>query len=296
MSVGTPPENQNSISQLKQAIASQHNADEDEGGHGGGGGGHESDEHLWLYSFNDMLFNLLLFFIVMYAISSVNKSKFAAVAEAMQMPKSQKESGRPVSVQRKNSVVKSETAIDTFVQCTNPLVPTRKEGTESGKQGTFPGKAPSDYRGENPMQRNKISETVLQGGEIFKAGSAVLTTQGRKTILALGKKIVTNGKVSRIEIESVVKSRDVLRGGKSKDSSSELRNRGWELASSRAKVVLDFLTLAGVSESLILVSAKGPSVQEKVSVDSLVPSENRTISAGSAKVVVRQVEAWGTLK
>jgi hypothetical protein len=260
--------------------------DEDDGGHGGGGGGHESDEHLWLYSFNDMLFNLLLFFIVMFAISSVNKAKFAAVAEAMQLPKGAKEKGRPVTFQKQNSVVKSDGVLDNFVQCTNPLVPSRKEGTESGKQGTFPGKAPSDTPGKSQSQRNKVQEYVFQGSELFVTSGHALSTKGNRILGSWAKKASQNNKMSRIEVETNVYPGD-LRSlqfqGAPTDAKSK-RNFGWDLASLRGRVVMDSLVQQGIPENLVLITARGPSLVEMDD----PPSRN----APSSKVVVRLVEAW----
>jgi hypothetical protein len=260
--------------------------DEDEGGGHGGGGGHESDEHLWLYSFNDMLFNLLLFFIVMFAISSVNKARFAAVAEAMQIPKGEKEKGRPVTFQKQNSMVRGDAPVDTFVQCTNPLIPNRKEGTESGKQGTFPGKAPSETPGKSQAQRNKVFEAVFQGSELFVSGTHELSPTGTRILGGWARRTSKNGRMSRIEVETNVYSKDLfqLKDQLAAMDSKKKRNFGWDLASLRGRVVMDTLVQNGVPENLVLITARGPSLVE---IDD-TPSK----SAPSAKVVVRLVEAW----
>lgn len=46
-------------------------------------GGHGEGEGLWIYSFCDLIMNLLMFFVMMFAISSVDKDKFAFVQNAL---------------------------------------------------------------------------------------------------------------------------------------------------------------------------------------------------------------------
>lgn len=53
-----------------------------EGGHGGGGHGATGMER-WLLTYADMITLLLIFFVVMYALSNVDAQKFAAIAEAL---------------------------------------------------------------------------------------------------------------------------------------------------------------------------------------------------------------------
>lgn len=48
----------------------------------GGGGGHGEGDGTWIYSFADLIMNLLMFFIMMFAISSIDKNKLAKVQEA----------------------------------------------------------------------------------------------------------------------------------------------------------------------------------------------------------------------
>lgn len=48
-----------------------------------GGGGHGEGEGTWIFSFADLVMNLLMFFVMMFAISSVDKDKLAAVQSAL---------------------------------------------------------------------------------------------------------------------------------------------------------------------------------------------------------------------
>jgi flagellar motor protein MotB len=278
-----------SIASLKAHGAFSHDDDDGDHGGGGGGGGHESDEHLWLYSFNDMLFNLLLFFIVMFAISSVNKAKFAAVAEAMQLPKGTKQTNKPIAFQKENSITRADPEVDTYVQCSNPIVPARKEGTEKGAQGTFPGKANVEGKTSSQMSRPKVLETVFQGNDLFVAGTSTVSARGEKLLKSWAKKALQNDQMSRIEVESVVPllaSRAAISSSRKPaavETASERRTKSWELAAKRSREVLDKLGQNGISESLVWVSARGPSIEDSL--------RDTAETSSSAKVVVRLVEA-----
>src|SRR4051794_19219799 len=49
----------------------------------GGGGGHEGPDERWLLTYADMITLLMALFIVMFAISSVNTSKFDALSKSL---------------------------------------------------------------------------------------------------------------------------------------------------------------------------------------------------------------------
>src|SRR3954469_15560635 len=49
----------------------------------GGGGGHEGPDERWLLTYADMITLLMALFIVMFAISSVNTSKFEALSKSL---------------------------------------------------------------------------------------------------------------------------------------------------------------------------------------------------------------------
>lgn len=53
-------------------------------GHGGGGGGHDGAGGMrWLLTYSDMITLLMVLFVVLYAMSEVDKGKFAALASAL---------------------------------------------------------------------------------------------------------------------------------------------------------------------------------------------------------------------
>src|SRR5829696_5589389 len=89
------------------------------GGHGGGrrrAGKHEEEEHenheRWLVSYADMMTLLLVLFVVLYALSQIDKSKFTAFAEGMQ-----EGFGAPVSI------INDGAAIDAPTDNNSPLKP-----------------------------------------------------------------------------------------------------------------------------------------------------------------------------
>lgn len=248
-----------------------HPDDEDEGGGHGGGGGHESDEHLWLYSFNDMLFNLLLFFIVMFAISSVNKAKFAAVAEAMKLPSGEKSQGRAVWFEKRNTQTE-DTVSDTIVQCAGPVLP---------PAAAAPAAAPGGARAEPPRtsSRDKIFET----GVLFPPGSAVLTPGGERLLQELARELMapeSRKVLTRVEVEASEKALAKRKTASSRRAAegTELQE-AWTLSALRTARVSAFLVEKGVDPLLVSARARGP-------------SESGT--GASAKVTVRRVERVAT--
>ncbi|MCA2960546.1 MAG: OmpA family protein [Silvanigrellales bacterium] len=236
-----------------------HSDDDDDGGGHGGGGGHESDEHLWLYSFNDMLFNLLLFFIVMFAISSVNKSKFAAVAEAMRLPGGVKTQGKPIWFEKRNTQTE-DVASGTIVQCAGPVLPPAVAA---------PAAAPAAARGEPPPTSSK--ERVLDPGALFSAGGAELSPGGERLLRELAKELTSpeaRKALTRIEVEAW-----------ERPAPKPAVREAWTLSALRTARVSSYLVESGVEAGLLSARARGPAAREP---------------GAGAKVIVRRVERVAT--
>lgn len=239
-----------------------HGHDDDEGGHGGGGGGHESDEFLWLFSFNDMLFNLLLFFIVMFAISSVNKSKFEAVAEALNYPKDAKSEGleQPLFFKRENveTSLNDLRSQDVYVECANPLsVPT---GTAVSEQNGGPGGgvAASGRQAEAEFSSKVV---VLSGDEYFRPAEPEPTPRGLRLIKKLASAYKNNPKLVQIQIEGYAYLNEFT------DRKLDLKSQppsvqAWGLSAQRAASVFNLMVEEGFDANIISIMGVGPGAKE----------------------------------
>ena len=230
--------------------------EDDEEGHDEGGGGHESDEHLWLYSFNDMLFNLLLFFIVMFSISSVNKSKFHAIADALHIPGKVTEDQEVLKFKRSNFASSGPSAADTLVVCNNPMM------TPTGSSSKEFGQGPSAVSqgqgaGNKRVPEFKVTELSLEGIKYFYRNGPTPNPKAVKLLRKLSIMARKKIKTVRFEIESHVPENAVKVRNRGMQTNRK-RQAAWALASRRATEIMDLLIDQGFEEELIKISAYGP--------------------------------------
>ena len=243
-------------------------------GHGHGSKGrrpkkHEEEEHenheRWLVSYADMLTLLFALFVVLYALSQVDLTKFTAFSQGL------KEGfGAPVTILDDGGAVDGPTE--------SPLKPVQvaQEASVDGSEQTEEEKkAVEDYAAQQAQQtaaeaqaaydqldsaRDAIQQALAAAGEsdaakmvinekglvvhvvsdpvLFDPESAVLLPQGRTVIKAMSPALKTLP--NRIDVEGHANSLPVTKGGPWPSN--------WELAATRATTVLRELKTDGVPE------------------------------------------------
>jgi chemotaxis protein MotB len=252
----------------RQALSakSKHDEADDDGddhGGGGGGGGHESDEFLWLYSFNDMLFNLLLFFIVMFAISSINKSRFEAVAEALNYPKDKREQEKtqPLLFKRDNVEVSLNDlkSNDVYVECSNPILPPKD--TNPGEDG---GQVKGSFQREVTAKEDEQFKTraiVLSGNEYFRPGQSEPTAEGLRFVKKLAARYKGSRSLVQVQVEGYGYEDEVAKSpGSMQESASD--RRAWALSAQRAASMLNLMVEEGFDPQISSISGFGPGSRE----------------------------------
>ncbi|MEU2348236.1 flagellar motor protein MotB [Modestobacter sp. NPDC049651] len=230
---------------------------------------HEEEEHenheRWLVSYADMLTLLFALFVVLYALSQVDVTKFNAFSQGL------KEGfGAPVTILDSGAAVDGPTE--------SPLKPVQlaQEAAADGQQQSEEQQqAVEDYAAQQAQQtaaeakaaydqldaaRDAIQQALAAAGEsdaakmvinekglvvhvvsdpvLFAPESAVLLPQGRTVVKAMAPAL--QGLPNRIDVEGHANSLPVTRGGPWPSN--------WELSATRATTVLRELRSDGVPE------------------------------------------------
>lgn len=264
--------------------------------------GHDNDDTLWLYSFNDMLFNLLLFFIVMFSISQIDEKKFAEVKQALQGDK-------------KPQLIKDDDSKDgVVVGPRNGALDAKQLGTSGGEAGGDKGAeiaaairfmlersekanvrlakgAGSD--GDKKLNEKKKSKylsgsnvplpmkLVFPHTEFFQKGTADLSSQGVENLKQLAQEISVVEKLGRAEIEVHTEfSKEMLSDSKGTSQFSTLK-----IATMRAGVIFEYFVKGGVPHKRV-ISAGYADGRPIILGESLTPQQRADFSAGNDRVVV----------
>jgi chemotaxis protein MotB len=301
----TEPAAGRSHDKKKTSAASHSYAKKHSGGddHGGGGGGHESDDTLWLYSFNDMLFNLLLFFIVMYSISQVDEKKFAEVQEALQGDKrpalvKDDEDKDGVVVGPRNGAMDAKQLGSSGGEAggdksaaISEAVRFMLERAEKGKvklaKGT--GKDEKKEKLEATKKSKYLSGTniplpmqlAFTADEFFAQDSANLTARGERNLKQLGTEVARQEKLGRVEVEVHTNfTPETINSPKALSSFTDLK-----LSTVRAGVIFEYFLKAGVPHKSV-VSAGYADGRPIVSLESLTPKQRQEFSESNERIVV----------
>lgn len=190
------------------------------------------DTHRWMVSYADFITLLFAFFVVMYAISSVNVSKYKSLAEGMHSAFTKK--GKNQSVAELASRKEAKSAVENDVQEKdqfNELIKALSELQDS------------DYH-MNPQ--DGWIELDIKAGALFDSGSAdlrpiaiVKLMQLADIIRKLPYPIALEGYTDNVPI------------------STTQYPSNWELSSARAAAVARCLTTFGVAQSRITVTGFG---------------------------------------
>ena len=278
--------NRHSAHGAQQHSVSHDDDDEDSHGGGGGGGGHGSDEFLWLFSFNDMLFNLLLFFIVMFAISSVNKSKFEAVAEALSYPKDSPAgtSNQPLFFEKENieTSVSKDTATDVYVECANPL--TTPTGSATGQSTLAPPPGQIGSAADETKFTSKV--IVLSGNEYFRPAEPEPTARGLRLVKKLAKIYAKQKRLVQVQIEGYGYLDEFPERALNLQRQTQAV-QAWGLSAQRAASILGLMTEEGFDSNIISIVGVGPGSKEHLSVNSGPLEEKQK----RPKVIIRLTES-----
>jgi len=276
----------------------KHAADE----HSGGGGGHESDDTLWLYSFNDMLFNLLLFFIVMYSISQVDEKKFAAVQQALQGDKKpqllkEEENKDGVVVGPRNGALDAKQLASSGGEAGGDksaeiaaAIRFMLERSEKANVKLAKGAGQEEKKKEEATKKSKyISGTnvplpmqlVFPHTEFFEKASAELTPKGTENLKQLAKEVssVENLGLADVSVHTEF-SKALIASSKAQTDFSSLK-----LATQRAGVMFEFLVREGVPYKKVL-SAGYADGRPIVKTESLSPKQREEFADGNDRIVV----------
>jgi chemotaxis protein MotB len=277
------------------------------GGHGGHGGRrakkHEEEEHenheRWLVSYADMMTLLLVLFVVLYALSQIDKEKFTAFAAG-----AQEGFGAPVTIINDGAAVDAPTEVD------SPLLPVRiaAEAAIDGTAPTDAEKAAAEATAKKEAQqtaaearaaydqlsqvREDLRAALAAAGQsgaaqfviderglvvrvvsdpvLFAPESAALQPQGATVLDALAPTLTTLPNLLRVEGHA--NSLPVTRGGPWPSN--------WELSAVRATTVLRHLSESdGVPEARLSAAGYG-------STRPLVPDTDPTYVTANRRVDV----------
>jgi chemotaxis protein MotB len=256
-------------------------------GHGGHGGSkrrakkHEEEEHenheRWLVSYADMLTLLFALFVVLYAMSQVDITKFTAFSQGLQ-----EGFGAPVTILDDGGAIDAESE--------SPLKPVQvaEEAAIDGTEQTDAEKAAAEAVAQQQAQqtaaeaqaaysqldqaRDAIAKALADAGQsnaaklviderglvvhvvsdpvLFAPESAALLPQGKKVVDAIAPAV--KGLPNKVDVEGHANSIPVTKGGPWPSN--------WELSATRATTVLRSLATDGVPEKRL--SATGYSDTE----------------------------------
>jgi chemotaxis protein MotB len=291
-----------SLEKKKHTVAHQSKKKHGGDDHGAGGGGHESDDTLWLYSFNDMLFNLLLFFIVMYSISQVDEKKFAEVQQALQGSKKpqlikEDEDKDGVVIGPRNGALDAKqlgssggeaggdksaeiaAAIRFMLERSQKAEVKLAKGTGSSEKKKEEANKKSKYlSGSNaplPMQFAFTSK------EFFAPKSAELTQEGAENLKQLAEEIARQQALGKIEIEVHTEfTPATINSPKAESSFADLK-----LSTMRAGVLFEYFLKAGIPPKKV-VSAGYADGRPILTLANMTPKQRVEFAESNERIVV----------
>ncbi|WP_367605685.1 OmpA family protein [Legionella sp. W05-934-2] len=187
--------------------------------------GHE-DSHRWVISYADFITLLFAFFVVMYAISSVNISKYRSLAEGMSSAFNKHDRKRPSNIIRERSEVAVETKIneDDFNRLEMALQQLKGEEFKISRHEGW-------------------VELDIKAASLFDSGSAQLVPDAEKKLIQVAKLI--DKLPYPVALEGYTDNKPIY---------TTQFPSNWELSSSRASAVARILTQNGVSAERVTVT------------------------------------------
>jgi chemotaxis protein MotB len=218
---------------------------------------HENHER-WLVSYADMMTLLFALFVVLYAISSLNKSKIDAFASSMVK---QKAIGQPM--------ITTPNPIKDPIE-PKPGQPVTRAQLEKLKEELEAALARAGVSKGAKLQIDaKGLEISLTDGVLYDSGQAVLLPNGRKILTVIGPKLKTFDNPVTVEGHT---DNTPIRNSRYPDN--------WELSSARANTVVRFF-LSGYHLDPERMQASG-----FADTHPLAPNDSPTHKATNRRVVV----------
>jgi chemotaxis protein MotB len=210
---------------------------------GGHGGGHEGADERWMVTYADMLTLLLVLFIVLYAISSVNTSKFAELKASLAAAFN---NGQPSVLTSGSGIVGGET-LATQKQLGAANAPLSQQASKSlnNAQKSLAVAEVDQYKKiekavDNALAKSSLGGraqysiderglviTVVTNDLVFAGNSAVLERDGGRIIDAIAPQLKTVDNL--LQVDGHTNQANV---------STSPYPSGWELSSARASAVV----------------------------------------------------------
>lgn len=270
--------------------------------HGGGGGGHESDDTLWLYSFNDMLFNLLLFFIVMYSISQVDEKKFAEVQQALSGDKKpqllkDEEDKKGVVVGPRNGALDAKQLASSGGEAGGDksaeiaaAIRFMLERSQKAEVKLAKGAGKDNEKKEEATKKSKYlsgtniplpMQLAFTSKEFFLPRSADLSPDGLQNLKQLALEVQQQESLGRVEIEVHSEFTEATINSPNAESSFvDLR-----LATARAGVIFEFFLKSGIPHKKV-VSAGYADGRPMLTLANLSPKQRTEFAESNERIVV----------
>ncbi|HEY9899258.1 MAG TPA: flagellar motor protein MotB [Pantanalinema sp.] len=181
--------------------------------------GDEEERHneRWLVTYADLMTVLLIFFIVMYSLSSkISAKNFERLAKSLNTSLTKKE--------------KVEKAVD-------PFTPDVAQEAELAEESKVIKKALAPFEGKSQVKVDLNSKGIvisLADTSFFDLGSTEIKPEGRTALLSIARAIATESNAISVEGHT-----DSVRGAGGKATSN------WVIAATRAANVAQFLSEAG---------------------------------------------------
>lgn len=217
-------------------------------GHNDGGGNSER----WLLTYADMITLLMVFFIVMYAISEMDKSKYEAVASALN--KALGGGNLVVNLEGQGDGVSVPMPFAELPTITASLNPTADEVATNGGEEVDPLESIGQALYADFVHDGRFTVRIsdrgliisLVGSALFDSGQADIRPQFLPLLDAIVDRIRTIG--NDISVEGFADS-DPIRSAQFPSN--------WELSAARANQVRDYLEQSGVDAERLIVVGYG---------------------------------------
>jgi len=233
------------------------------GGHGHGGGGHEGGDERWLLTYADMITLLMALFMVLFSISSVNISKYQVLQHALQKAfiggvldgGKGVQQGNPTRISGVQTATPSGSVDSSFNIFTHTLIGSKTDAAAKAKaaakeQNTLleVQRRVEDYARKHGFA-NDISTSIDQRGLVIRLlTNNLIFDSGEATLKPTAFPLL--GRVARLIVSMSIQNPISVEGNTDNVpiSSSEFPSN-WELSTSRATAVLEFLIHHGVAQS-----------------------------------------------
>ena len=202
---------------------------------------HENHER-WLVSYADFITLLFAFFVVMYAVSSVNEGKYRVLSNSIVSAFSKGAKPPPALLQNESGAIQVSPPIPLIQQkqrANEAAIKREKEQMTNMAQNLLASLAPLISEGKvRVMQTGRGINVEINASVLFAPGEAKLNAQSMQTLQAVAKVLKNDNHMIQVEGHT-----DSIPIG------TELFPSNWELSAVRASSVIRLFVDSGVSET-----------------------------------------------